>query len=63
VLHEDGEIQFIHPAVKKVLTSFRESSGIADFSFPLFEADMEIGELCVTYLDFNGFKIQLIKTS
>jgi hypothetical protein len=63
MLHEDGEIQFAHPTVKEVLTSDRESSRIGNFSFTLCEADKEVGELCVTYLDFNDFKTQLVKVS
>jgi ankyrin repeat protein len=63
MLHEDGEIQFSHPTVKEVLTDNRESSRVGDFSFTLFEADKEVGELCVTYLDFNDFKTQLVKAS
>jgi ankyrin repeat protein len=63
MLHEDGEIQFAHPTVKEVLTSDRESSRVGKFSFTIFEADKEVGELCVTYLDFNDFKTQLVKAS
>jgi hypothetical protein len=63
MLHEDGEIQFAHPTVKEMLTGDRESSRVENFSFTLFEADKEVGELCMTYLDFNDFKTQLIKVS
>ncbi|KAM0714721.1 hypothetical protein Q7P37_009738 [Cladosporium fusiforme] len=63
MLHEDGEIQFAHPTVKEALTGDRKLSGVGNFSFILLEADKEVGELCVTYLNFNDFKTQLVKAS
>ncbi|OQN96112.1 hypothetical protein B0A48_18358 [Cryoendolithus antarcticus] len=63
ILQEDGEVQFAHPTVKKVLTDVGETNRVRVFGFTLFAANKEVGELCMTYLDFNEFKTQLVKAS
>ncbi|KAI0165320.1 ankyrin repeat-containing domain protein [Hypoxylon sp. FL1284] len=68
LVHVDEEyrsIQFAHHTVKQFLVQqpalFREpiDSDLSMFFIDLEEADHFIGEICVTYLDFNDFKTTL----
>ncbi|KAI9789088.1 MAG: hypothetical protein M1816_006338 [Peltula sp. TS41687] len=54
---EDDLVQFAHHTVKEFLLSHM----LEDFHIELSEADYEVGEVCVTYLNFNDFQTQLIK--
>lgn len=57
---EDIVVQFVHHTVQEFLIS-KDYQIMADsFHFDLSEVDLIAGEICVTYLDFNDFKRQLI---
>jgi ankyrin repeat protein len=57
---EDIVVQFVHHTVQEFLIS-EEYQTVADsFHFDLSEIDLMAGEICVTYLNFNDFKRQLI---
>lgn len=49
-------VQFSHSTIKKFLTEEPLDSTLAEFHVNIAEADHEIGEICVTYLNFNDFK-------
>ena len=57
---EDIVVQFVHHTVQEFLIS-EEYQTVADsFHYDLPEVDLMAGEICVTYLNFNDFKRQLI---
>jgi hypothetical protein len=57
---EDIVVQFVHHTVQEFLIS-EEYQTVADsFHFDVPEVDLMAGETCVTYLNFNDFKRQLI---
>ncbi|KAH0537546.1 hypothetical protein FGG08_005681, partial [Glutinoglossum americanum] len=60
---EEKVVQFAHPTVKDFFTSEPSGSQLTKFNFQLSEVDHEAGEVCVTYLNFNDFKRQLVKVS
>ncbi|KAK8018511.1 hypothetical protein PG991_007701 [Apiospora marii] len=53
---ETDSVQFAHSAVRAFLVDAASDSTLADFHFELEAVDHNIGELCVTYLNFNDFK-------
>jgi len=59
LLQEDGEVHFAHRTIRAVITR-REST--SECRVDLDNTDRQVGELCVTYLSFNDFKTQLVKT-
>ena len=54
-------VQFTHHSVKKFLTQEGLGEQTTLFHFKLERADLEIGESCVTYLNFNDFQKQLFR--
>ncbi|KAI9765660.1 MAG: hypothetical protein M1840_007217 [Geoglossum simile] len=60
---EEQVVQFAHPTVKDFFISELNNSQLSKFHFQLSEVDHEAGGVCVTYLNFNDFKRQLIKVS
>ncbi|KAH0556172.1 hypothetical protein GP486_005898, partial [Trichoglossum hirsutum] len=60
---EDRVVQFAHYTVKQFLLAESRSPLLDSFHFQLLHADLEAGEVCVTYLNFNDFKQQLVKVS
>jgi hypothetical protein len=57
---EDIVVQFVHHTVHEFLISEEYQSVADSFHFDLAEVDLMAGEICVTYLNFNDFKRQLI---
>ena len=62
VLDEQNRtVQFTHHTVKIfLLDSFRDQAN-ANFHFEQRETDHHVGEICVTYLNFNDFQRKLIR--
>jgi hypothetical protein len=62
-LHDlDDTLQFAHSSVKDFLCNPEAARvTLQDFHFAQNDADRRLGEVCVTYLSFNDFKIQLVK--
>ncbi|GAW23347.1 hypothetical protein ANO14919_129030 [Xylariales sp. No.14919] len=48
-------VQFAHSTIRKLLIEEALDSTLAEFRVNLEEADHDIGEICVTYLNFNDF--------
>ncbi|RWA09085.1 hypothetical protein EKO27_g6023 [Xylaria grammica] len=48
-------VQFAHSTIRKLLIEEALDSTLAEFRVNLEEADHHIGEICVTYLNFNDF--------
>ncbi|KAI8635647.1 hypothetical protein F5Y19DRAFT_17847 [Xylariaceae sp. FL1651] len=49
-------VQFAHSTIRKFITEEPLDSTLVEFHVDLKEVDHEIGEKCVTYLNFNDFK-------
>ena len=62
-LHDlDDALQFTHSSVKEFFCSpDTEEVILRGFHFRPCEADRKLGEVCITYLDFDDFKTQLVK--
>ncbi|KAH8592594.1 hypothetical protein B0O99DRAFT_743497 [Bisporella sp. PMI_857] len=58
---EDLVVQFAHHSVKQFLLSKQYSVATKRFHFQVPEVDHMAGEICVTYLNFNNFKRQMIR--
>jgi hypothetical protein len=57
---EDIVVQFAHHTVQDFLVSEEYQTMADPFHFTLLEVDQMAGEICVTYLQFNDFKRQLV---
>ncbi|MCJ1349227.1 hypothetical protein MMC31_007463, partial [Peltigera leucophlebia] len=58
---QDRTVQFTHQTVKMfLLDSFRDQAN-ENFHFDQRETDHFVGEICVTYLNFNDFKRKLMR--
>ncbi|KAK8103041.1 hypothetical protein PG984_016187 [Apiospora sp. TS-2023a] len=53
---ESETVQFVHHSVRTFLLGRPTDPALAGFHMALEEADHELGEICLTYLDFNDFK-------
>ncbi|KAI1275482.1 hypothetical protein F5Y07DRAFT_409313 [Xylaria sp. FL0933] len=53
---EDHTVQFVHQTVRQFLLEVPVEYDVSGFHFRLEDADHSIGEICVTYLNFNDFK-------
>ncbi|KAI0803901.1 hypothetical protein GGR55DRAFT_691487 [Xylaria sp. FL0064] len=53
---EDHTVQFVHQTVRQFLLEDPVESDVSGFHFKLEDADHNIGEICVTYLNFSDFK-------
>ncbi|KAI0538686.1 hypothetical protein GGR58DRAFT_512830 [Xylaria digitata] len=53
---EDQLVQFAHSTVREFLVEGPLDSTLAEFHINVEEVDHYIGEICITYLDFNDFK-------
>ena len=60
---EDQVVQFAHHTVKQFLLSESRTPSLNSFHFQLPQVNQDAGEVCVTYLNFNDFKRQLVKIS
>jgi ankyrin repeat protein len=66
---ETRAVQFAHPTVKEYLLDHNADDTVAApaavnrFHFRPDDADIVVGEVCVTYLCFSDFERQLVKTS
>jgi hypothetical protein len=60
---EDDVVQFAHHTIKKHFLGIYSDQKVKEFHFQLQDANDELGEICVTYLNFNDFKTQLIRRS
>ncbi|ERF71485.1 hypothetical protein EPUS_00474 [Endocarpon pusillum Z07020] len=58
---EDEVVQFAHHTVQQYLLEKPLEKRLSEFHFQLQDADLEVGESCVTYLNFNDFKTKLIR--
>jgi hypothetical protein len=60
----DDTFQFAHSSVKEFLCSPEaERFELQSFHFPRDEAELRLGEVCVTCLSFNDFGTQLVESS
>jgi hypothetical protein len=59
---EDDLVQVAHHTIKQFLLSEPYSAVTEQFHFQPAEINHAAGEACVTYLNFNDFKRQIIKT-
>ncbi|OAL40002.1 hypothetical protein AYO20_00915 [Fonsecaea nubica] len=53
---EDDTVRFAHPSVRQYLTSTSEDAMTNYFHVDLHEADVTMGEICVTYLNSSFFQ-------
>jgi hypothetical protein len=60
---ELGIVQFPHHTVRVFLLSTTLDPKLSGFHFQLKDINHYIGEICVTYLNFNDFKTALIQRS
>ncbi|KAH7303175.1 hypothetical protein B0I35DRAFT_455335 [Stachybotrys elegans] len=56
VCEETGSVQFTHSTIRRFLVEGGNKPGLGSFRIDTNEADHAIGEICVTYLNFNDFK-------
>lgn len=64
--HTDDCVRFAHSSVKDYLQMHlaKKNQWNRDLGYPTTEkGDLECGELCITYLSFSDFNLQLIKRS
>lgn len=59
---EEQVIQFAHHTVQQFFLSVSNIRSLDSFHFQLPEINHEAGEACVTYLNFNDFKRQLVRS-
>lgn len=62
--HVDEEqriVQFPHETVRQFLTEGCSDERFAKFRIDVQESDHFVGEICITYLDFNDFKTTLAR--
>lgn len=57
---EENVVQFAHHTIKRFLLESSREASLGNFHFQLSQANYEIGEVCVTYLNFTDFK-QVVK--
>ncbi|KAI9767041.1 MAG: hypothetical protein M1840_006000 [Geoglossum simile] len=60
---EDQAVQFAHHTIKQFLLTESRNPSLDGFHFGLPRANYDIGEVCVTYLNFSDFQRQLAKIS
>ncbi|MCJ1348387.1 hypothetical protein MMC31_006619 [Peltigera leucophlebia] len=58
---QDKTVQFTHQTVKVFLLDGLRHQANANFHFEQRETDHYVGEICVTYLNFNDFKRKLVR--
>ncbi|KAL2221474.1 hypothetical protein M432DRAFT_587466 [Thermoascus aurantiacus ATCC 26904] len=58
---EERVVQFAHHTVRQFLLAEISTPSLKKFHFKLEEADHNVGEVCVTYLNFSDFKRQVEK--
>ncbi|ETS82029.1 hypothetical protein PFICI_07031 [Pestalotiopsis fici W106-1] len=56
---ESHIVQFAHSAIKQFLMGTSTTSTLEDYHLKVEEVDHRLGEICVTYLNFNDFKTTL----
>ncbi|EXJ93679.1 hypothetical protein A1O1_02071 [Capronia coronata CBS 617.96] len=61
VEEEELTVQFAHHSVKQFLLSELPDHEIGQYHVDAGEADLRLGEICVTYLNFEEFGVQLVK--
>ena len=59
VLDDDGTTRFAHHTVQQFLTGLPLEKSTPDFHFKSRDADIEAGEVCMTYLSFSDFETQV----
>ena len=60
---EESTVQFAHHSIKQHLLSDVTMSSVGDYHVNLKEADIWLGEICVTYLNLDALSLQLQKLS
>src|SRR3569833_1877740 len=58
---EQKTVQFAHHTVRLLLLQAPSECKLKDFHVQLDEADHYVGEICITYLNFNDFKTTLAR--
>jgi ankyrin repeat domain-containing protein 50 len=58
---EDSTVHFAHHSVKQHLLSSSMNPYVEQYHMRLSEANLNLGEICVTYLNFEVFNMQLTK--
>ena len=58
---ETSTVRFTHHSVKQYLVSDKVSSAARTYRVTSEEADLSLGQICVTYLNFNVFDQQMTK--
>lgn len=60
---EEQVVQFAHHTVQQFFLSASSTPSLDNFHFQFSEINHEAGEVCVTYLNFNDFKKQVVRFS
>jgi len=56
---QNNTVQLAHHSVRQFLLATPPAESIPEFHFQLSQADLRAGEICVTYLSFADFEVQL----
>ncbi|KAI1060020.1 hypothetical protein LB506_012623 [Fusarium annulatum] len=59
--YETKTIHFIHACVQQFFLTTSDNPAFSNFRVRIQDADRHIGEICVTYLNFNDFKTTLAR--
>ena len=59
VLDDDGTARFAHHTVQQFLIGLPSQDSVPDFHFDPGKADIEAGDICMTYLLFSDFETQI----
>ncbi|KAG7434983.1 Vegetative incompatibility protein HET-E-1 [Fusarium oxysporum f. sp. raphani] len=57
--HETKTVHLVHASVQQFFQTVPDKPNLAKFHVQAKEADLHLGEICVTYLNFNDFKTTL----
>ncbi|KAF5599639.1 ankyrin repeat-containing protein [Fusarium pseudoanthophilum] len=57
--YETKTVHFIHASIQQFFLTASDNPNFSDFHVRMLDADRHIGEICVTYLNFNDFKTTL----
>ncbi|KAH7226708.1 hypothetical protein BKA60DRAFT_659394 [Fusarium oxysporum] len=57
--HETKTVHLVHASVQQFFQTVPDKPNLAKFHVQAKEADLHLGEICITYLNFNDFKTTL----
>ncbi|KAF5534767.1 NACHT domain-containing protein [Fusarium napiforme] len=59
--YETKTVHFIHTCVQQFFLTASDKPAFSNFHVCIQDADRHIGEICITYLNFNDFKTTLVQ--